>query len=180
MARSVRYSYSKAAYNTSSSAYALPPAQLPVYDDEKERKKRLRLKKIREKAEEKRYNRQVAVHRAKLIFSVGVVVAGAFAFVNSEAQITQQTRTNKALNEELIMLQNDNAALQAEISDKIDLEYIRTEAINRLNMSEPQDYQVSYIDVPKQSYTVQYEIHVAAEDKDDDFSISALIDLFKL
>jgi len=36
------------------------------------------------------------------------------------------------------------------------LEYIKQEAMKRLGMAEPQTYQIVYIDVPKQSYTVQY------------------------
>ena len=43
------------------------------------------------------------------------------------------------------------------------MDYIRTEATERLGMSEPQSYQVVYIDVPKQSYTVQHNADDVAE-----------------
>ena len=46
---------------------------------------------------------------------------------------------------------------------QLDMDYIRTEATERLGMSEPQSYQVVYIDVPKQSYTVQHNAEDVAE-----------------
>ena len=52
------------------------------------------------------------------------------------------------------------------------MDYIKQEATERLGMSEPQSYQVVYIDVPKQSYTVQYA-------EDDGVESTSLLDKIK-
>jgi len=59
---------------------------------------------------------------------------------------------------ELENLKSANAILEAELTEQLDMDFIRTEATERLGMSEPQSYQVVYIDVPKQSYTVQHNV----------------------
>jgi len=67
--------------------------------------------------------------------------------------------------------------LTSKINDNTDLEYIEKEAKTRLNMTEPQPYQIVYIDVPKQSYTVQYE---AEEEKNDDnFGLNSFFSVIK-
>ncbi|WP_317853769.1 hypothetical protein [Chakrabartyella piscis] len=53
-------------------------------------------------------------------------------------------------------LKSENNIVEAEITEQLDLDYIRTEAMTRLGMVEPEAYQVVYIDVPKESYTIQY------------------------
>ncbi len=171
------YNY-KTPYNTSSVAYDLQTESEQRHEDFVRRNRQKKIRQKRLKKEEKKYFITVAIHRFKLIFSIFIVVFGSFIFINSGAQITRQTRNNRILNEKIIALQNENTALKAEISDKIDMDYIREEAVNRLHMSEPQDYQVAYIEVPKQSYTIQYETREAA-DEDESFSISALMELFK-
>lgn len=55
--------------------------------------------------------------------------------------------------------------------------YIEQEAKTRLGMIEPQAYQIVYIDVPKQSYTVQYEAQ--AEEKEKGFGIGKFLDVIK-
>lgn len=57
---------------------------------------------------------------------------------------------------ELADLKAGNAILEAELTEKLDMDFIKEEAIKRLGMAEPQPYQIVYIDVPKQSYTVQH------------------------
>ena len=65
---------------------------------------------------------------------------------------------------ELESLKSANAILEAELTEQLDMDYIRTEATERLGMSEPQSYQVVYIDVPKQSYTVQHNADDVADE----------------
>ena len=65
-----------------------------------------------------------------------------------------------------VLVDNAEVSLRrqkAELTEQLDMDYIRTEATERLGMSEPQSYQVVYIDVPKQSYTVQHNADDAAE-----------------
>ena len=56
-----------------------------------------------------------------------------------------------------MFLKNENNTLSSEISSQLSLDIIEKEATSRLNMAEPQPYQIEYIDVPKESYTVHYE-----------------------
>ena len=65
---------------------------------------------------------------------------------------------------ELENLKSSNAILEAELTEQLDMDFIRTEATERLGMNEPQSYQVVYIDVPKQSYTVQHNADDAADE----------------
>ncbi len=69
-----------------------------------------------------------------------------------------------------------NDVLEAELTAQLDLDYIKQEATERLGMSEPQSYQMVYIDVPKQSYTVQYD----TEDTTEQMSLwRKLLNIFK-
>ena len=74
----------------------------------------------------------------------------------TNAEVDRQRVENNKLRDELSQLKNENLNLQSEITDNTDLAYIEKEAKTRLSMTEPQPYQIVYIDVPKQSYTVQY------------------------
>jgi cell division protein FtsB len=180
------YRYNHNSYNTSSAAYAYQTEVLnaqPIYEDSI-----LTERDYRRKAQEveiKRANaietaiekRERLVHRIKLSVAVLGVFSGCFVTMASYALVAEQRVENTKLSDQLIGIQNENASLQAEISDKVDLEYIESEAVNRLGMAEPQPYQIMYIDVPKQSYTVQYGA-VDSEEKEK-FSIASIVSLFK-
>ena len=160
-------------YNYSSSAYAYEPAPLPqerVFEEE--RLERLK----RERAMLEGEKRKATAHKLKLTVAVGVVFAGCFVMMNSYAAVTEQRVLNNKMKDELVALKSENAALQADITDSVDLQYIKNEAINRLGMTEPQPYQVIYIDVPKQSYNVQYGTEEAEE---EGFSIKSILESFK-
>lgn len=127
----------------------------------------------REKAE----RRKIAKHNFKLICSVVVVFAGCLVTMVSYASVTEQRVTNSRLKEELAAMQSENTAAEAEITGQLNLDYVANEAKGRLGMTEPQPYQVVYIEVPKQSYTVQFDTESAEADKG--FSINSILDIFK-
>ena len=89
---------------------------------------------------------------------------------NQEVQIREKK-------DELATLKSQNAILEAELAEQIDLEYIKQEAINRLGMAEPQPYQIVYIDVPKDSYTIQYAADEVVEEEPS--FIASILNLFK-
>ena len=91
--------------------------------------------------------------------------------------MARQRIANSKLKDELVALKSENTTLQAEISDSVDLDYIKKEATERMGMTEPQPYQIIYIDVPKQSYNVQYSNSEVQED--DGFSFKKLLEMFK-
>ena len=76
----------------------------------------------------------------------------------------RQKRAKAMVKSELENLKSANAILEAELTEQLDMDFIRTEATERLGMSEPQSYQVVYIDVPKQSYTVQHNVDDVANE----------------
>lgn len=182
-----RTSYNQNSYNASSEAYAYEIEELPtqpIYDDSALKEQYFIRKANEIKANEieaKRANaiekRERLVHRVKLSVAVLGVFSGCLVTMASYALVAEQRVENSKLNDQLISIQNENASLQAEISDKIDLEYIESEAVNRLGMAEPQPYQIMYIDVPKQSYTVQYGKDES--EKEDKFSFASIVSLFK-
>lgn len=181
-----RYSYNHNSYNTSSAAYAYQTEVLPdepLLDDsiltERDYRRKAqeidikRVKAVQAAIEKK----ERLVHRFKLSVAVLGVFSGCLVTMASYALVAEQRIENSKLSDQLIAIQNENASLQAEISDKVDLEYIEGEAVNRLGMAEPQPYQIMYIDVPKQSYTVQYG--AAEAEEEEKLSISSIVSLFK-
>lgn len=182
--RKYRNNYSN--YNSSSAAYAYQvdaSSAQPILDDpiltEQEyirETKKIEIKRARavEAAIDKR---ERLVHRLKLSIAMLGVFSGCFVTMASYASVARQRIENAKLNDELIGIQNENVSLQAEISDKVDLAYIESEAVNRLGMAEPQPYQIVYIDVPKQSYTVQYG--AVESEEENKFSIASITKLFK-
>ena len=90
--------------------------------------------------------------------AIAMVFIGCIAIMVPHAMIAEQTRKNNALRDELAALKSENVSLEADIANKVNLEYVETEAQTRLGMSEPQAYQIGYIDVPRNSYSVQYDV----------------------
>ena len=164
------YSYKKDEYNNSSSAYAY--AYDPVYEEEE-----IVRKNKEEKIFEQAQNRERKLHRFKLIVSVMLVFLGTASVMVSHASVLEQRVTNRNLNSQVLQLQNENVEIEAEISDKVDLGYIQTEAVGRLGMAEPQEYQIVHIDVAKQSYTIQYD--VAEQETENKFFLESIVSLFR-
>ena len=175
MARKRNIYSSRNYYNNSSSAYDYDYDMHEFYENEdrkRERERALKLK--REAVEVKKLSRSQSI---KLLFSVLLVFAGSFAIMLSSAAVDSQRVSNNALKNELSEIKNQNAVLQAKISNEADLNYIEKEAKTRLGMTEPQDYQIVYINVPKQSYTVQYDTE--EENDESGFGPSKFIDTLK-
>jgi cell division protein FtsB len=160
-------------YNYSSSAYAYEQALSPAERAlEEERKEQLRRERVLLEGEK----RKAFSHKLKLTAAIAVVFGGCFIMMNSYASVTEQRIANNKLKDELAALKSENSALQADITDSVDLEYIREEAINRLGMTEPQAYQIVYIDVPKQSYNMQYSTDESSE---EEFSLKSVLEKIK-
>lgn len=91
------------------------------------------------------------------VVSIAIFVfLGSVAFVASQVRVDKMSVNIRYAKAELKSIREQNAILNAERMEEIDLEYIKREATERLNMSEPQPHQIVYIDVPKQSYTIQH------------------------
>ena len=139
------YSY----YSYGNVAYEVHPDRDHRQDEEKEAKERARLAK--QEARDKR------IFCAKVIAVILILFVGCVAFMGVRVRVHQEEMALREQKSELEELRSVNAILEAEATEKLDMDYIRHEAKTRLGMSEPQEYQVVYIDVPKKSYTIQYD-----------------------
>lgn len=138
-------------YTYGSVARELQPDYTPyrVREEEAERRK----EEARIAKAEARANRIVSV---KMIAVAVALFVGCLAFVGVNVVVDAAEVELRQQKSSLEDLRATNAILEAELTEQLDMDYIRQEATERLGMSEPQPYQIVYIDVPKQSYTVQY------------------------
>lgn len=170
----IKKSYKDAYYNNSSVAYEL---QLAYYPEEEVRALPS-LQPKRKTAKEPAIDKYSHIfHRIKLMIAVVVVFACCIITMVTYASIAEQRVKLENMKEKLSTLQNENTILQSKISGDMNLEYIEEQAKTRLGMSEPQAYQVVSIDVPKQSYTIQYSGE-GSKQKEKTF-IERFSDLFK-
>lgn len=146
-------------YTYGNVAYELQPDYSPYRFREEEEERR--------KEEERLAKAEARENRISSIKMVGVALVlfiGCIAFMGMNVLVDNAEVSLRKQKSELDNLKSANAILEAELTEQLDMDYIKTEATTRLSMSEPQSYQVVYIDVPKQSYTVQYNADDAAED----------------
>jgi len=145
-------------YTYGNVAYELQPDYSPyrIREEEEERRK----EEARTEKAEARENRIASV---KMIAVALVLFIGCIAFMGMNVLVDNAEVSLRQQKNDLDNLKAANAILEAEMAEQLDMDYIKTEATERLGMSEPQSYQVVYIDVPKQSYTVQHNADDAAE-----------------
>ena len=140
-------------YTYGNVAYEVQPEYSPDHEKERERERRRRANaRAAAKAEEKE---SLRMFRNSFLV-VFVLFAGCIAFMGMNVIVHNAEVSLRQQKAELEDLKSVNAILEAELTEQLDMDYIRQEATERLGMSEPQPYQVVHIDVPKQSYTVQH------------------------
>lgn len=160
-------------YNRTSVAYDTYP---PYYDGDRnldidyEHRRNVARANMRAKKER-------IFHKTRLILSVLIIFGGCILMMCSYTSLHEQRIRNVSLKDELIQIQNKNATVLADISADMSLDYIHSEAVNRLGMVEPQDYQKVYINVDEQSYTVSYSGQEA--ETEEGFSFSNLVKFLK-
>lgn len=82
-----------------------------------------------------------------------ILFVSSFMYINSYASLrTKQYELNQLKNEK-IAVTNEITKIKAEMSKKLDLEYIRQRAVSELGMREPLAHQIVYIQLPEKSYT---------------------------
>ncbi len=96
------------------------------------------------------------VHRAALVGIMVLAAVLAIAFLCLYGYNYQLSSDIAVLQTELNELKEDNYYLENEFDNNLNLEYIEEVAINKLGMQKPSSYQIKYISVPKQSYTILY------------------------
>lgn len=96
------------------------------------------------------------VHRAALIGVVLCFGVLAIAFLCLYGYNYKMSADIGELQTELNELKEDNYYLESDFDNNLNLDYIEEYAINKLGMQKPSSYQIKYISVPKQSYTILY------------------------
>lgn len=137
-------------YTYGNVAYELQPDYTPYPLYEEKRRKEEEAREARAEARERR------ISTAKMILMALVLFAGCLTFMGMHVLVANEEVSLRKQKGELADLKAGNAILEAEITEKLDMDYIKEEAVKRLGMAEPQPYQIVYIDVPKQGYTVQH------------------------
>ena len=146
-------------YTYGNVAYELQPEYNPYRFREEEEERRT--------AEERLAHAEAMEDRKASLKMIGVALVlflGCIAFMGMHVVADNAEVSLRRQKSELESLKSANAILEAELTEQLDMDFIRTEAAERLGMSEPQPYQVVYIDVPKQSYTVQHYADDAADE----------------
>ena len=141
-------------YTYGNVAYELQPDYTPYRVREEEEERRREAARIAKEAE-----RENKVSFAKMVGVAIMLFIGCIAFMGMHVMVDQA-----------------EVSLRREKSKLEDLKYIKQEATERLGMSEPQPYQVVYINVPKQSYTVQ---HDTEETTAETSLVDRILDFFK-
>lgn len=147
-------------YSAGSAAHSIEPIQYPDIDNTpmvipKVRKKR---KSAIERYKNKQQIKNKALYNLKFIFTSMVILFGCITIVMVDSMILEKQKNIKALTSELNNLKDENLGLKTKISEQIDLKNIEEIATKRLGMSKPSKNQMVYIDVPKSSSTVQYNV----------------------
>ena len=141
-------------YTYGNVAYELQPDYTPYRVREEEEERRREAARIAKEAE-----RENKVSFAKMVGVAIMLFIGCIAFMGMHVMVDQA-----------------EVSLRREKSKLVDMDYIKQEATERLGMSEPQPYQVVYINVPKQSYTVQ---HDTEETTAETSLVDRILDFFK-
>lgn len=161
-------------YSYGNVAYDVQPEYSPVFTDEKEEA-------LQRKKQADARRKKVIEHRITAMKLVGVVIvlfAGCLLYMGMHVQTASADLKLRQARTELANLKSSNEILAAEISEQMDLDYIREQATTRLGMVEPQAYQIVYINVPKQGYTVQYAVEETVEEKATSL-LGSILNLFK-
>lgn len=145
-------------YTYGNVAHELQPDYTPYRFREEEERRKEEARLAKEEAREAR------ISSVKMVGVVLVLFLGCIAFMGMNVLVDNAEMSIRQQKSNLEDLKSANAILEAELTEQLDMDYIKQEATERLGMSEPQSYQVVYIDVPKQSYTVQYAAEETAED----------------
>lgn len=144
--------YNNAYYNNSSVAYD--------YNDDKENYEQRRRKNIEKRKKQKRVKiktvNEQTVHSFRVYFTAFVVFGFSIFIIASNAFVADQKIQIQELKNELKQIDENNSNLKNELTKNLDLKEVEKLASDKLGMQMPADYQIVYIDVPQQSYTVKH------------------------
>lgn len=168
------YENAKAYYTHGGAAYNIDPLE-----EERPQKRPPKTKKTNKKmVMQGRANRAYSI---KIALVLGVFFCGTLAFMWSSALVTAQRVETQKYKDKLAELKSENSLLALDVAEQMDLDTVKQIATEKLGMVEPQPYQIQYIDVPEQSYTIHYKDDTEKpEDKNTENAlVRTIVGLFK-
>lgn len=112
--------------------------------------------------------------------SISVIFIGAIVCLYLNASITQKMQNINSITKQTTKQGEINANMRVKISNSYDLINIEKIASVKLGMSKPQEYQIINIDVPKESYIVQYSPKDEETKSKKKFSFSSIKDFITI
>lgn len=172
------YQDAKAYYTHGGAAYDIEPIEEEYAPPKKQVKKQKKIKKKPSPTMQVRANR---VYSIKVALVLGIFFCGTLAFMWTSALATSQRVETQKYKDKLADLKSENALLAIDVSEQMDLDTVKKIATEKLGMVEPQPYQIQYIDVPEQSYTLHYndETEQPKEQNEENTLVRTIVGLFK-
>lgn len=146
------YSSPYSSYNNTSVAHNF------YYDENIAVRRSKKSRPVQDKKEIGQLNMPKTIATIAVVFTLSLVLLCANA-VNSSYR--GEIASKQA---ELAEIQEENQYLKTSLEDNLDLDKIEDEA-EKLGLQKPQAYQITEVQVPNESYTVQYDANVATQDK---------------
>lgn len=106
----------------------------------------------------------VQLNMPKTIVSIAVIFTFSLALLCSYAINSSYRGEIAQKQQELAKIVEDNQYLKTSLEDNVDLNKIAREA-EKLGLQKPQEYQITEVQVPNESYTVQYDAKINTQDK---------------
>lgn len=135
-----KYNYQ---YDSTARAYIEPlePLRVPTPSNPKRKVKNFPKKKV-----------DVAFGFQMTVCGV-ILFACSILYINSYAMLRTKQDALNTLKNEKIAVANSITKVEADITKKLDLDYIRQRATDELGMRKPLAHQIVYIQLPEKSYT---------------------------
>ena len=151
---------SKTYYINGNTVRELEEAQ-PIRPERRSREEieRTRREKNRRNAARRNRERAFGMSSGYVFFLSICVAASAFSAVSliqTQSSVTQKMKNVAVLQSQIEDLQSDNNARYKEITNSVDLNYIKDVAMNQLGMTYASEEQVVYYSVENNNYMDQY------------------------
>lgn len=101
---------------------------------------------------------------SKTYVTIAILFTFTLSFLCAQASNTGRREEIASMRAQLAAIEADNEYLRTSIEDNIDLKALEQEAV-KLGMQKPAEYQLMKINVPKESYTVQYDTKPQTEEQ---------------
>lgn len=175
------YQDAKAYYTHGGAAYDIEPFEEIEEEAPKKRRVKKKSKKYSDSKKMALQGRANRVYSIKIALVLGVFFCGTLAFMWSSALVTSQRVETQRYRDKLADLKSENALLAIDVSEQMDLDTVKQIATEKLGMVEPQPYQIQYIDVPEQSYTIHYKDENQQEEQQnkENTLVRTIVGLFK-